>query len=237
MHIITSTSALYLRGVLRRAGITRLLAKIWQRSDYEQALNTALEQTIRPGDIVWDVGANIGYYTQEFARRVGESGRVFAFEPCADNLSRLRAATASLANVVVCPCGLSRTSHKARFLKGKDSLGATSRVADNREAITDAEVVDLCAGDDVVSEGMVSVPDVLKIDVEGHELEVLEGLTAMMAEPGGRPRSIFIEVHFSLLAAAGQIKAPRRMQKFLEEAGFTIDWLDPSHVHAHRRDS
>src|SRR3990167_6694466 len=58
--------------------VGELIASTGQYEPYESKL---LIKNIKDGDIVIDVGANIGYYTLLFAKKVGENGKVFAFEP------------------------------------------------------------------------------------------------------------------------------------------------------------
>lgn len=48
-------------------------------------------EAIKPGDVIWDVGANVGYYTRKFSDSVGPAGQVFAFEPFPATAARLRA--------------------------------------------------------------------------------------------------------------------------------------------------
>src|SRR6201999_2762481 len=51
--------------------------------------NETLKAAVRPGDVVWDVGANVGVYTELFCRWVGETGSVVAFEPFAESCARI----------------------------------------------------------------------------------------------------------------------------------------------------
>src|SRR5215210_7228240 len=60
------------------------------RGNYEVAETLFCESVLRPGDVAVDIGANIGLYTLLFSRLVGEEGRVYAFEPAAENARRLR---------------------------------------------------------------------------------------------------------------------------------------------------
>ena len=77
-------------------------------------------------------------------------------------------------------------------------------------------------------------PNVIKIDVEGFELEVLTGMAQFLASP--TLRSLFIEVHFSILSERGRTEAPRKIVHRFRLTGFNVKWLDPSHLVAQRRD-
>jgi hypothetical protein len=75
-------------------------------------------------------------------------------------------------------------------------------------------------------------PDVVKIDVEGYELEVVEGLSKALSS--GQVRSVFIEVHFALLHGRKLDKAPAAILQRLRQHGFSVRWVDPSHIGARR---
>lgn len=72
----------------------------------------------------------------------------------------------------------------------------------------------------------------VKIDVEGFELDVLKGMSGLLADPA--LRAIFVEVHFLALANRGLHTAPADMIALLRAAGFEIQWIDPSHFGATR---
>ena len=57
---------------------------------YEPFETDLVQHEVGEGDVVLDIGANIGYYTLIFARIVGEGGKVFAFEPDPDNFALLK---------------------------------------------------------------------------------------------------------------------------------------------------
>src|ERR1700730_7418081 len=97
MSLMSSRSVLQLRRVARAVGVPRLLGRF--AKDYESSFSRQLMSACRSGDVVWDVGANIGHYSQSFAKSVGVSGKVFAFEPGLENLSRLRSVCGGTANV------------------------------------------------------------------------------------------------------------------------------------------
>ena len=73
----------------------------------------------------------------------------------------------------------------------------------------------------------------LKIDVEGFEEDVIKGLGGALARP--ECRAVLIEVHFAILEERGERHAPARMQRFLRERGFHVEWTDASHLAARRR--
>jgi len=229
MSLMTNPLLRKVRSTLRTVGINQLVARTLYGGAYESRLGTIMLSAVRPGDCVWDIGANIGFYTAQFADIVGATGSVQAFEPSPRNFAVLTDALDGRNNVAFHPIGLSDTVGEARFQQGEDDLGATSRIVQNHKSADDL-IVSLRRGDDLV--GKVPPPNVMKIDVEGHELEVLEGFGSVLNRP--ELRDIFIEVHFELLEQKGSPTGPARIEDQLRQAGFSVSWIDPSHLRAKR---
>lgn len=80
------------------------------------------------GACVWDVGANVGYYTKLFSERVGSSGRVYAFEPLPTTVAKLTAAAGGLDNVSILPVALSDRTGNAAIDRGDEDQLATARI-------------------------------------------------------------------------------------------------------------
>lgn len=90
--------------------------------------------------------------------------------------------------------------------------------------------VEVVRGDSVCKR--LGPPNLIKVDVEGFEEEVLNGLSQTLSVPD--LRGVFVEVHFYLLSQRGQANAPLRIEKMLREKGFHVTWLDSSHLQAKR---
>src|SRR5262249_31053612 len=158
---------------------------------------------------------------------VGASGKVFAFEPDQANLPQLRSACSERNNVEIREFGLSDKTERRRFIEGASDR-ATSRVIAAGESVPEgATEVELQTGDAVIQRGAAQVPNVIKIDVEGHELSVLNGLRTVLSNE--RLRSIFVEVHFGILDRSGRPDHPKRIEEILKQSGFKLSWTDPSH--------
>ena len=76
------------------------------------------------------------------------------------------------------------------------------------------------------------MPNAIKIDVEGFELEVLQGMGPYLAEP--TLRMIGVEVHFGILKERGIAYAPQRIEQLLVHNGYRVRWPDNSHLLAVR---
>ena len=125
------------------------------------------------GDILWDVGANVGLVSLHFSQPNFHLGKIHAFEPSAGPLRALQTLFDSSLNVEVHSFGLSSTEQSRKLISrsGDSSYGAVASKS-NLEA---GEIIHLHTGDEIVSTG-IEPPKMLKIDVEGHEPDVLIGL-------------------------------------------------------------
>jgi FkbM family methyltransferase len=150
------------------------------------------------------------------ARRVGPTGRVVAVEPAADNLRFLRENIASngLENVVVHSVAAGR-AHEMRdlFLRGDVSAVNSLFPESVYAAVTGTEHVHVAPLDDLVE----CDPDLIKIDVEGAELDVLAGMTRLLRRPALR---LIVEWHPALQEAAGY--AATALPRLLLDHGFEL---------------
>lgn len=217
------------RRFLRRIGVTQAIKRIVYGPRYEAALEKAMRAVIRPGDVIWDVGANVGYFTTRFAQWTGPQGSVYAFEPAPDIAARLKTAAALFGNVRIVQQGLSDTEGTAGFLRDGNPDGATSRIAVPGDRPAD-ETIGITTGDLLIASGRVVVPDVIKMDIEGHEFEALMGIAGLLRTRP--PRHLFIEMHGFLFARQGRPDVPWQIERFLRENEYDVAWVDDSHLHA-----
>jgi len=139
-----------------------------------------VQRLISPGDTVVDIGANIGYYTLQFARLVGNAGHVYAFEPDPRNFELLQENVwqNGYRNVTLVRAAVADRSGTARLFLNPDNRG-DHRIYDgaaDRQAID----VDAVALDDYFAdhEGRF---DLVKIDVQGAEAAVFGGMRGILA--------------------------------------------------------
>jgi len=179
-------------------------------------IHRLIDAAIVAGATVVDVGANVGYNAVYASQRVGPAGRVVAVEPAADNLSVLRDNIRSngIANIVVQPVAAGR-AHEVRdfFLRGEISAVNSLFPESVYASVTGIEQVRVAPLDDLV-EGDA---DLVKIDVEGAELDVLGGMSRLLARSAVR---LIVEWHPRLQVAAGY--APDALPRFLLEHGFSL---------------
>lgn len=224
---------IFIRSIARNLGLTKALSAFRSTRVYEDRFSEALRSEIRESDIVWDVGANIGLYTFEFASLVGKTGAVVAFEPnkeCYDQIQK-RIQHDDVVNVQLIPAGLGSATESAFMQVGQSAMSVDSRVVDASESTNESIRIQLYSGDDVVSNLSVPSPNVMKIDVEGFELDCLKGMSKLLQDHAFR--SVFIEVHFRILELRGMKYASIDIETLLKANGFNkVQWLDASHLFA-----
>jgi FkbM family methyltransferase len=174
---------------------------------YEETIQAAVSQAVRPGGVFFDVGANVGYYTLLASVLVGPSGRVVAFEPDPRNVSRLREHVRlnGADNVTIVDVAVADASGSERFAGDRGGLGGAL-------AESGGERVRTVTLDDAVAGGLPA-PGYVKIDVEGAEFRVLSGARRLLERPAP---AIFLAVHGTdverrcreLLAACGYRMRP-----------------------------
>lgn len=170
---------------------------IWE--PYETSL---LLRFLRPGDVFVDVGANIGYFSVLAASVVGKQGAVFAFEPDPNNY-RLLCANAQLngfdGNIVAVEAALADTAGEGRLFLSEDNLGDHQVYAGDEDR--DSVPITLQRGSDYFA-GRIKQLDLLKIDTQGSEFQVIEGLMPLLAGLQTKPR-IIVELTPHSLRQAG----------------------------------
>jgi FkbM family methyltransferase len=218
-----------MRSYARITGLTRIL-NLFRKSGsgiYEDSFCKALLGAVRPGDCVWDVGANLGHYTAKLIDLTGDAGIVYAFEPAPACAGRLRQQFSHRVKILESALGNVETSLPLAI--AENPLGSTHSLCSLSSAAVQVRVT---TGDHAISFSEASQPNVIKIDVEGFELEVLEGLEHTLLNPSCR--AVFVEVHFGLLDRRGDRYAPLKIESLLQEAGLRTHWIDASHLAAIR---
>lgn len=196
----------------------------------------AMAAVLKPGDICWDVGANVGIYTSMMAKMVGQEGMVVAFEPEGGSRSLLHANVKAngASNVRIEALALGRQEERMVMVASDQAFSGVHHIDEHADPYaTDAMTVQVLPGDMLVADGKAPGPDFVKIDVEGFEVEVLEGMRELLRRP--QLRAALIEVHFALLESRGLRDAPIQIERTLAASGLsTMRWLDRSHLFAQR---
>jgi len=187
----------------------------------EPQQTSALVNTLNRGQVFFDIGANVGYYSILASRLVGMQGSVIAIEPVIRNLFQLYKHTIlnKANNVTILPAACADSLSLSAFSSGINYseghlVGENANKGKGFRNVV--SVVPTVTVDAVVKELDV-FPDVIKIDVEGAEYLVLKGARATLLR--ARPR-IFLSVHSESLRST--------CLEYLEVFGYTFEELAPS---------
>lgn len=150
-----------------------------------------LPQLVRPGAVVWDIGAHCGYTALLESAATGDAGRVFAFEPNPRNrrLLELHLRWNRAANATVLPYAMSGADGEMSF--GWDESQRASSIASHLGG--SGWKVPVRHVDGLISSGTLPPPDFLKIDVEGAEADLLRGAAQLLSSD--RPLAIVLSTH------------------------------------------
>jgi FkbM family methyltransferase len=206
---------------------------------WEPGVTTAFMRSLAPGDVCVDIGAHIGYFTLLAARLVGPHGRVYAFEPSPSNYAQLAANLRrnDVANVTPFQVAVGPRPGRATLFEGPgtNSGGATLRrdLAERRPNPPPEAEVDVRPLAEAIPVDDLARIRVVKIDVEGSELEVLRAVTPVFE--AGQPLSVFVELtpNWLLEGAADFFDELRRAHGFRLyrlRGGYSLEALFPTAV-------
>ena len=175
------------------------------------------ETIVKEGDIVVDLGANIGYYALLESKIVGDKGYVYAIEPVPSNVELLRRniEVNKYSNMEVHQLAIGDTrGTQAMFLSTHRNKPTLREIAGtHKEAFfTEMIDVDVITLDDFMKDK--PYPNVIRMDVEGYEYQIIRGMKNILQRK--LPLLLFIEFHFHLLKEQESIET----LETLKNAGF-----------------
>ena len=197
-------------------GATLLTQGIWE--EYQSEL---FKDLIKPGMVVIDIGANIGYYTLIAAKLVGDSGRVYAFEPEPNSYRILvkNIAINGYSNVVAIRKALSNQHGRVKLFLDKYTFGTPSFAEHNvphKAGFVEVETETL---DNFLPDGKV---DLIKIDAQGAEGLILDGARKILRTN----ESLKIIMEFWPYGLSNLKSDSLNLLNELERCGFRIKLLD-----------
>ena len=158
----------------------------------ERAFMETIAELVGEGDTVIDIGGHIGYLALHLRGLVGPEGKVFVFEPGKNNLPYIEANCQNYPNIQIVPSACSDSDGEAELwvedLTGQNNslLNNYKAFDDNRHRAFSKETTKAIKVKTIRLDGFVSEqklkPDFIKIDVEGAELQVLQGAEACLRE-------------------------------------------------------
>ncbi len=178
---------------------------------YELYKQRAISACCRHGMVAYDIGCHVGFYTMMFAKLSGKEGRVYAFEPNTINLNYLKTHIEinSIDNVTILPIALSQSGGHKFFNETRNSF--TGHISDNPTAL----MVPTDSIDNLIDKKLIEPPNIIKIDVEGAELDVLHGARAAIRK-----------YNPIIFVAIDNHDNKDYIYDFLKDMGYVIDCLD-----------
>jgi len=163
--------------------------------DLDRKVTWICSRLIRPGDTVMDIGANIGIVTVWMASLVGSSGHVHSFEPNPSLIHLLRQVIDrnQLHSVTLHPIALGSERGQLQLRVPMSNAGAASFVRNHDSQDCRAVDVPVMPISAIAEEGSIRSVRLIKIDVEGYELEVFRGARDMLRSV--RPDAILFELN------------------------------------------
>jgi len=164
-------------------------------------------------------------HTQIFLDAVGTGGKVVAIEPSPSSAQKCRdlIQQRSLSNLTVIESAMSNINGVASLSMDGDPTSPTNRLDSSSKAALKVSVI---TGDSLVI--TEAFPNVIKIDVEGYEVEVLNSMHQILTS--SCVKFVFVEVHFALLEKRGLRNGAEEIIKIFKQHNFNVNWIDFSHI-------
>ncbi len=186
--------------------------------NYDEPVAQFLRERVKPGDLCFDVGANVGVYVLQFAYWAGPDGRVVAFEPNPAALYFLRKhiqlnGLDDRVEVVEAAVG-AEPGETVFYVAGSSGMG---RVGTPNKSLTQTEEIKvpfLTLDDYCFSKGLI--PDWLFIDIEGFEIAALVGASRLLEKHLDKV-NIVVEMHPNVWDSSGTSR--EHAQSLLEQWG------------------
>lgn len=188
---------------------------------YEAILEAMYRRVIAPGHCVYDIGCHAGRHARPFLELTGPAGRVIGFEPIPAMAAQLRSLAAAHPTFDIHETALSNRAGRTSFAFAEgtpEESGLIERQFNHPELaqVRQIEVAVNRLDDFAAAQGLPD-PDYVKIDVEGAELDVLEGARGLLA----RARPI-LSVEYGAPGYAPYGHTAEDLWTFAQDAGFAV---------------
>jgi len=161
----------------------------------EQESTKEIKKILNKDDVVLDIGANIGYYVLNEARLIGNSGKVYACEPVPENFKLLEKNIKlnGFTNVETYNIALGNKNKETEmYISEKSNLHSMIRTRN----VSDKKIkIQLLTVDEFLKNK--KTPNLIRMDVEGYEYKILEGMKETLKNK--KFSKLFIEIHFHIM--------------------------------------
>jgi len=194
-----------------------------------------VRRELKKGDIVVEVGANIGYYALFESQLIGEKGRIYAIEPVSSNLELLRKNIElnGYSNIDLYPFAIGESNgiHSMYLTTWRNKPSLRDITGTRKEKHFTEEIkVEVMAFDDFIKDK--SYPNFVRMDVEGYEYHIIRGMKDTLQRK--LPLTLLIEFHFHLMTR----QESTEILDTLRSAGFRIvdvvSEAPPFGIHRHK---
>ena len=194
------------------------------KGTYDYYIYESIQNINLVGKTVLDIGSHIGHHSLGFSQLVGKKGKIYAFDPNPYNLERLEIIVKknSINNIKICNLGISDTTGKSDFNFSSNVDDMTSSggfVGGTQTPLSDSiyinagfkkKKISLTTLDEFVNENELDNLSIIKIDVEGHEANVLNGGIEVLKKTSP---IILVEIH--------TIKAMYDVDRIMKDIGYS----------------
>jgi FkbM family methyltransferase len=162
----------------------------------EKKMLGELFMALKPDDVVYDIGASIGIHSILMAKKVGKSGKIFAFEPESQSFESLQANIKlnDLNNVITIQIALGNEIAESAIYSGGTTADFSLISGFEKKG---GQKISVVPGDILVRDKNLPLPNIVKIDVEGYEFYVIQGLQMTLSSE--TCQMVCCEIHPTML--------------------------------------
>lgn len=198
----------------------------WMFSREKKCIKDVISE-VEEGDVFWDIGANIGIYTC-FLSAMRKKVKIYSFEPHPENYKSLKNNIKKNNGTVYTKMVAIGSEEAEGYLTGGriDNAGSQSMFVSEKKSINE-KACKVRSGDHMVKEGLVDIPNIIKIDVEGAEMSVLKGMKTILINSDCR--IIYCEIHKEKVNRPRKNmdhKSYKEVEKFIESMGFSVHIME-----------
>jgi FkbM family methyltransferase len=204
--------------------------KIYFYGHYHERYEASLvRRLLERGEVFWDIGANVGYFSLVAASALNNHGQVVAFEPGSSAYARLceNIALNPFTNIKTYEVAVAAAAGEAVLYLAGDTADSSANLYSPGQAQTRRELCKTVSLDHFLEEQGLPAPHLIKMDVEGAEYAALEGARRLI---GQHLPLLLMEMEEKNLRAAGADKAA--IQRFLTGHGYRAAFLYKGRWHA-----
>ncbi|CAN5513787.1 N/A [soil metagenome] len=195
---------------------------------FKEKQRDRLYSLVKAGDVVFDVGTNIGETLLHFGKMVGMDGYVYGFEPDEENFKNVQRNISlnDAGNLHVFNFGVSDKKETVKLYRVDPNNLGMNRILNETEAerFEDYTTIETDTLDNVIAENKIERVDAMKIDIEGYEMHALRGATQLLTS--FKPK-LFIEVGYTRMINNGT--SPTEMVEYLKGFGYKIFHAETDH--------